>query len=378
MNKITMRRLRARLSRTLLASVLSTSASAALAHQFGDAHDHPVFPAVAALPTLIENKGPMKIKPRAMAEARTGQGFWRFEAVKERMPLPDEILPRVRGAHGTLVVDAESDVVYWGLEQVGWVSFSDRLTQSRVVNGDPVFSNGNLHGADLLKRRGKAPLIAVADNVEGEVYLSDTTFARAQALGIPRQGYEEGQGFNPTDVTFVGKDSVMVTDGYGKAFFMSATLDPFAYTGRIHGGKAVSQTPHGIASDDGGKTLLFSARPEGQIKRWSPSKDEWLETLGLPAGSTVCDVDLWGDYALAPCLDGPDKTPGPIYLINMKKRAIVSVLRPKVDLAYADAQHIHDAAWYVIERGPDQGIYVLFTNWNPGGVGVMRCVGTGN
>jgi hypothetical protein len=347
------------------------------AHEAGQAHEHETFPAVRLLPTLIENRGPMKLKPSAATGALTGQGYWRFEAMKGLMPLPEEIRPRVPGAHGTLVVDDERDLVYWGLEQVGWVAFSDRLTQSRVVAGDPVFGRGNLHGADLLKRRGKAPLVAVADNLEGEVYLSDTTFARAQVIGLPPQGYEDGKGFNPTDVAFVGKDSVMITDGYGKAFFMPATVEPFAYGGAIHGGKAVSQTPHGITSDDGGKTLLLSARPEGQIKRWSPKKDQWLETLGLPAGSTVCDVDLWGDYALAPCLDGPNQTPGPIYIVNLKKRAIVSVLRPKVDLAYADAQHIHDAAWYVIERGPNRGIYVLFTSWNPGGVGVLRCVGVG-
>jgi hypothetical protein len=355
-----------------LATVMS-----ATAHEVGHAHAHDVFPAVQSLPTLIENKGPMKLPAAAARGALTGQGFWRFEAVKELMPVPEEIRPRVPGAHGTLVVDVERDVVYWGLEQVGWVSFSDRLTQSRVVDGDPVLSRGNLHGADLLKRRGKAPLIAVADNVEGEVYLSDTTFAKAQVLGLPLQGYADGKGFNPTDVAFVGNDSVMITDGYGKAFFMPAKVDPFEYSGVIHGGKAVSQTPHGITSDDGGKTLLLSARPEGQIKRWSPKQDQWLETLGLPAGSTVCDVDLWDDYALAPCLDGPEQTPGPVYIVNLKKRAIVSVLRPKVDLAYAEAQHIHDAAWYVIERGPNRGIYVLFTNWNPGGVGVMRCVGAG-
>jgi hypothetical protein len=352
--------------------------STGFAHEVGGAHTHDIMPGVTPLPPLVERKGPMKIKPASESVAVTGQGFWRFEAMKDLMPFPEEILPRVKGAHGTLVVDTERDMVYWGLEQVGWVGFSEGLTRSRVVNGDPAFSKGNLHGADLLKRRGKAPLVAVADNVDGEVYLSDTSFARAQVLGLPGQGYEDGKGFNPTDVAFVGKDRVMITDGYGKAFFMPATVEPFAYRGVIHGGKAVSQTPHGITSEDGGKTLLLSARPEGQIKRWSPKKDEWLETLGLPAGSTVCDVDVWGDYALAPCLDGPDKTPGPIYLVNLKKRAIVSVLRPKIDLAYAEAQHIHDAAWYVIERGTNRGIHVLFTSWNPGGVGVLRCVGVGD
>jgi hypothetical protein len=365
----------ARLSAALWAGLGLVARATVFAHEAGGEHAHDVVPAVTALRTLVEHKGPMKLKAAARSGAVTGEGYWRFEAVKELMPLPDEIRSRVAGAHGTLVVDAERDVVYWGLEEVGWVAFGEGLKRSWVVAGDPVFRKGNLHGADLWQRRGQAPLIAVADNVEGQVYLSDTSFARAEVLGLPPQGYPDGKGFNPTDVAFVGGNRVMITDGYGKAFFMPATVEPFAYVRTMHGGKAVSQTPHGITTDDGGRTLWVSARPEGQIKRWSLKNEEWLETLGLPAGSTVCDVDVWGDYALAPCLDGPERTPGPVYIVNLRKRAVVSVLRPKLDLAYTDAQHIHDAAWYVLERGPNKGIYVLFTNWNPGGVGVMRCVG---
>ena len=39
----------------------------------------------------------------------------------------------------------------------------------------------------------------------------------------------------------------------------------------------------------------------------------------------MCDVDLWGDYALAPCLNGPDGSPGPVYILDLKKRVIRSV-----------------------------------------------------
>ena len=96
--------------------------------------------------------------------------------------------------------------------------------------------------------------------------------------------------------------------------------------------------------------------------------------MGLPAGTLLCDIDLWGDYALAACLDGANKTPGPLYIINLKKRAIVSTIKPKEDLGYTDAQHMHDAAWYVTGKGKDQEVYLLFTNWNPGGIGALRLV----
>jgi hypothetical protein len=83
------------------------------------------------------------------------------------------------------------------------------------------------------------------------------------------------------------------------------------------------------------------------------------------------------DYALAPCLDGPNNSAGPVYIINIRERAIVSVLRPKDDLGFGDAQHIHDAAWYWVGEGADRELYVVFTNWNPGGVGAMKLVRPG-
>ena len=85
-------------------------------------------------------------------------------------------------------------------------------------------------------------------------------------------------------------------------------------------------------------------------------------------------MDVWGDYALAPCLDGPDGKPGPIYIVNMKTRSIVSTLKPKEDLGYGTAQHIHDACWYVTGKGAQREVYVVFTPWNPGDVGAMKLV----
>jgi hypothetical protein len=74
-------------------------------------------------------------------------------------------------------------------------------------------------------------------------------------------------------------------------------------------------------------------------------------------------------------LNGPDQAPGPIYIVNLKRRAVVSTLRPKTDLGFSEAQHIHDAAWYEVGKGRDREVYVLFTSWNPGGIGAMRLVG---
>jgi hypothetical protein len=324
-------------------------------------------PSVERLPVTTEGEA-----PKGVERPSTGRGRWTFVAVTEGvLTVPAEALPRVKGAHGTLVVDRERDIVYWGLEQVGWVAFSDRLTRSRVIKGDPALQRGNLHGADLLPRDARPPLVAAVDNVEGEVYLSDTSFQRVQKVAWPnRAPYEEADQYHPTDVAFVSDEELYVTDGYGAAHFMAMDVDPLAYRGEIQGGKWVSRTPHGITWDAENGSLVISARPEGQIKRWSTDSSAFNQVLGLPPGSTVCDIDIRGDYALAPCLNGPDNSPGPIYIINLRERTLVSTLQPKVDLEFDLAQHIHDATWYEA----DGELYVLFTNWNPGGIGAMRLV----
>lgn len=352
----------------------------AQAHDTRQPHAHDAAPPAATpLAFRVETRTPVRGAPLPVGDVRTsGQGAWQFVAAPDLVPVPEAARPHLKGAHGTLVVDAERDVVYWGLENVGWVAFRDGLTRSEVVAGDPRLSRGNLHGADLLPRRGRLPLVVAADNVEGHVYLSDTRFQAVSQLGVPPGGpYADGQGYAPTDAAFTHAGEVWVTDGYGKAWFMPAGTEPFAFTGAFFGGKAASQTPHGITFDRRDKSLLVAARPEGRIQRWSPAKSAWKEAFGLPAGSTVCDVDLWGDYALAPCLNGPGNSPGPIYLINLKKRAIVSTLKPQEELGFGEARHIHDACWYVRGRGARRELYVVFTSWNPGGIGALKLVRTG-
>jgi hypothetical protein len=363
----------------VLALGLSLSVASVAGHEVtgGTPHEHPSV-TVTPLSFIVEKRGPVRA-PKAIQRTSelkvSGQGFWKFVACPELTPVPAAAHGKVKPAHGTIIWDQESGNVYWGLQNVGWIGFSNQLRDSWIVAGDPVFGKGNLHGADILYRRGKAPLIAAADNNNGQVFITDTTFARAEVLGTPTgQPYADGKGFRPTDVAFVSAKEVWVTDGYGKAWFMPADAAPFKYQDKYFGGKSFSQTPHGVTFDAKNKLLLVSARPEGQVKRFDLKREEVLEIGGLPPGSTVCDVDVWGDYALAPCLDGPDKSNGPIYIINLKKRAVVATIKPKDDLGYAEALHIHDAAWYITGRGRNQEIYIVFTNWNPGGVGALKLV----
>lgn len=361
----------------LLASALVMRALSSFAHEIGVPHSDEAATAIP-LEFVTESKGPVappkaqKLPPGTQV---TGQGFWRFVAARDKVPVPAEALPKLKGAHGTLFVDPTTDTVYWGLQEVGWIGFTHKLSQSAIVAQDSVFKSGNLHGADILLRHGQPPLVAAADNVKGQVYLSDTSFQHPQILKTPNlEPYADGKGYAPTDVAFEGRDRLWITDGYGKAWFMPAGVEPFQFQGQAFGGKAFSATPHGITYNPQTQSLILSARPEGLLKTWDPKTRQVRSVDALPKGSTVCDVDLWGTYALAPCLDGADGSPGPIYIVNLKKKAVVATLKPKADLGYEAAQHIHDACWYVTGKGRNREIYVIFTNWNPGGVGALKLV----
>lgn len=333
---------------------------------------------VTPLPFVVETKGPVRApEPTSLAAGQkaSGQGFWKFVAARDLMPVPAAAQPKVVGAHGTLIVDKAADTVYWGLQGVGWIGFSNRLKDSWIVKGNPAFSAGNLHGADILPRGNKTPLVAATDNVSGKIYLTDTKFQNVETLTRPGFGtYATNQTFAPTDVAFTSLKELWIVDGYGQQQFLSADVSPFEWREPTHGGGEFSKTLHGVTFDKAQDDLLFSARPEGLLKRLEHKTLRAREILGLPAGTLLCDVDLWGDYCLCACLDGPNQTPGPLYIVNLKKRAIVSTIKPKEDLGYSDAQHIHDAAWYVTGEGRDQEVYLLFTNWNPGGIGALRLV----
>src|ERR1017187_6536099 len=159
---------------------------------------------------VTEQKPPVKPKitvSKSSGVRISGQGAWTFMAVTNVLPIPAEAQWAVKGAHGTLIADTDRDTVYWGLQGVGWIAFSNNLTESWVVKGDPRLAEGNLHGAELIKRpKGQLPLVAAADNVKHRVFVSDTPFTNVGILGYPTNSgkYTNASQFNPTDATWVG------------------------------------------------------------------------------------------------------------------------------------------------------------------------------
>jgi hypothetical protein len=364
--------------RTILTSLLAIGITfTGVAHDATDAHSHDATPATQPWPFTPETKGPVKA-PAPLKEKVpvSGQGFWKFIAVTNAVPVPAEALPHLVRAHGSVVFDRAQDTVYFATKRTGWIVFSNQLRDSWIVAGDAAFTSNNIHGADIWPRRGKPALIAAADNEGDKVYLTDTTFQNPLVLGRPAVAPFIGtsKAYHPTDVAFVNSKRLFITDGYGSGHFMTASTKPFAYEPGLFGGREFSKTPHGITFDPRDKNILVSARPEGLVKRWSIQDQKVLAVNALPAGTFVCDVDLWGDYALAACLDGANKTPGPLMIVNLKTQTLVSVIKPKEELGYDFAAHIHDACWYVHKDGRKTEVYLVFTSWNPGGIGALKLV----
>ena len=69
-----------------------------------------------------------------------------------------------------------------------------------------------------------------------------------------------------------------------------------------------------------------------------------------------------------------NKTAGPLLILNLKKKTIASIIKPKEELGYRLADHMHDAVWYFHQNGKLTDVYIVFTNWQPGGIGALKLV----
>ena len=274
---------------TIGALLLALSAGLGAAHEVAYSHVHGDTNPAVPMNSWWRKKVPSKLRPKQRSNDHQRPGLLEICGAEGLGSHAGRDQKFFKGAHGTIIVDHDRDIVYWGLEKVGWVAFSNRMSKSWVVKGD---SHG-LKWQSARRRypaaKGQLPLVVAADNVEHEVYVSDTSFTHAQKLDWPEGGpYTKKGEFNPTDAAFVGAGDIWVTDGYGKHYFMPAKSNPLKYTGTFYGGEnAFSNTPHGITYNPDSKSLLVSARPEAMIKEYSLSKKKWLEGDG-PSGWSPC------------------------------------------------------------------------------------------
>src|SRR5688572_10131934 len=101
-----------RLFRFVLAGIAFTVSPDVFAHDGAGGHTHADI-STNTLPVRIELKGPVAVAAGAKlaADAKaSGQGYWRFVAATDLLPLPPAVVGNIVQAHGTLIVDAERDI----------------------------------------------------------------------------------------------------------------------------------------------------------------------------------------------------------------------------------------------------------------------------
>ncbi|MFN8391652.1 MAG: hypothetical protein U0136_15290 [Bdellovibrionota bacterium] len=149
------------------------------------------------------------------------------------------------------------------------------------------------------------------------------------------------------------------------------------------GGKGGSDKPgllgtghSGSIREEGGQTFVDVAdRAHFQRERFTLD-GKHVATLQLPEGSLVCNIFYDGDWAVASCLDGPDRSKGaPIYI--MYKDKIVHTLIAREEFGLSNFTHIHGAAIRIVEQTPGKIVLALRAQaWNPGGVAGWKLTAT--
>ena len=318
--------------------------------------------------TLAQGDGAQSVAARA---ATSGSGKWAFRVASEYR-LPAKAQERINSAHGGFAVDPKTKDLYFGLKGVGVVRLGPQPGDSEIINGFPELANGNLHNVTLFYHQGK-PILSCPDNETGHVYLLDLEEETLRTLDRPEvnQYYQDGGSFNPTDTEFA-KSTLYVTDGYSAGNFV-LMANPFrpAWHDGFFGGKGAKHgrfgTCHGVTHNREAGTIAIADRPHSRIERFN-FKHKYLESVTLPEGSWPCDVDFLDGRMVVGCLFGPEKsTPAPIYIMDRGGK-VISTIRPKKDLGFDKAKHIHNATWWVVpsKNGDSKKVMIAVTAWNPG------------
>ncbi len=338
--------------------------------------DHDLDQPVDASPILVAQAGSNGgHKPAGV----TGEGDWKFRLAPE-YKLPEAAQAKVKGAHSGFAVDDRTHNLYFGLKGVGVIRFGPEPGDSEILDGYPFLKEGNLHNLTLFYHDEQAYLV-VPDNERGKVFVLDLATRKTVTINRPNVNdyYQKNGAFNPTDTEY--KERLYVTDGYSPGNFI-LEADPFkgAWMDEHWGGKGTEhgkfETAHGITYNPDEKSLDISDRPRSRIERYD-LHGKYLGTMATPEGSWPVDVEYWNGYAVVGCLFGPGKTiPSPVYIMDRDGK-VVSTLKPKEDLGLQNADHIHDASWWIIpskQAGGKPRVCVAVTPWNPGDFFILERV----
>lgn len=320
----------------------------------------------------------------------SGQGAMRFRVLYTSSELPEAALKVLTSAHGGFAIDRREGrgECYFAFPGAGILQISADLKRIQSLNTPAEMKDVNLHSATLWTAPDGTPYLVFAANDAGKVFTTTLEGQLVSTLNTPTaeddfdnptvNNYFVGGGnFAPTDVEELD-GLYYVTTGYSNLDFVLTArilrLNPFkaVWHPLAFGGRGTGQgqfgTAHGITVPPGTHWLDISDRPNSKIDRFT-RYGQYLSTLKMPNGSLPCDINFCENYAIVPCLDGPDRRKGaPIYILEGQK--IISAIFPKDDLGLANFKHVHNA---VLRKIGDK-FYIIAQAWNPGDFVILEQV----
>lgn len=287
----------------------------------------------------------------------TGTGRFRYQYIPEKLQLPAEA--KMKNGHG-LCRDGQGNIYFCFEPQEPQgqvlVRFAPDGTGA-VLLGDTKLAVGVPHGLNIYAEAdGTLRLIHANNAATVHKTTLDGSILWTQTWS-PQMG-----NYKPTDaVVPPGSQRLFVADGYGSHMIHALRTKDGVYDGKSWGGKGSDSgefnTPHGITFDSRKQLLLVADRGNKRLEYYD-LKGKYQGSVQAKEITAPCNVDISGDHALVPNLDGT------AVILNGENHA-ESVLEISKLLGEQGHKHPHDAIW--LANGD-----VVVCTWNPGRLSYWR------
>lgn len=290
----------------------------------------------------------------------SGSGAFRYQFVPSKLQLPESV--RMRHGHG-LVRDTNGDIYFTYEPEVVepqtrvLVRFAPDGTGATLLGSDNSLAYGAPHGLNIQVTKDGNRVLYHANNA---ATVHKTTLD-GQVIWTQKWPAQMGN-YKPTDVVVPpGSDRVLVADGYGSSMIHALKTADGVYAGKSWGGTGRSHgelsCPHGITFDPRKGLLLVADRGNKRLEYYQPN-GIYQSTVEQQEIQAPCNVDIQGDYALVPDLNGP------VFILDRENKVISTVEVGKL-LGDQGFKHPHDAIW--LENGD-----IAVCTWNPGRIGYFK------
>jgi hypothetical protein len=290
----------------------------------------------------------------------SGSGEFRYQFEPDRLKLPPEV--RMKHGHG-LCRDREGNIYFtFEPEEVesqtrALVRFAPDGTRAVLLGTNALLAQGVPHGLNVHMESDGAEVLYHANN-NGTVL---KTRLNGDPLWTQTWGPQMGN-YKPTDaVVPPGDRNLVVADGYGSSMIHCLNTENGVYAGRSWVGAGPEHghlnCPHGVTFDSRHQLLLIADRGNQRLEYFT-TNGLYQSTVEVAEITAPCNVDIRGDYALVPDLNGP-------LVILDKDNRVISIIEVGKLLGERGFSHPHDAVW--LENGD-----IVVCTWNPGRLGYWR------